>query len=124
MKISFDFDDTLSEGTVQHFAKKCIEAGYEVHITTARPGDNRKWNEDLYYVADKLGIPESRIHFCNLTPKYKYFVGLENFVHLDDDEVEVREINKYTKNKAFHYTGYIDEMWAGLSTMGYGNIKM
>ena len=36
MKISFDFDSTLSEAKIQKLAKKFINDGHEVWITTSR----------------------------------------------------------------------------------------
>jgi hypothetical protein len=36
MKISFDFDDTLSLPEVQKIAKSYIDKGYDVWVTTAR----------------------------------------------------------------------------------------
>lgn len=36
MKVSFDFDDTLSKPKVQEYAKELINRGIEVYIVTAR----------------------------------------------------------------------------------------
>lgn len=56
MKISFDFDDTLNTKRGQELAIKEIDKGNEVYIISAR---NHK--EGMYEIADKLGIPHSRI---------------------------------------------------------------
>ena len=56
MKISFDFDNTLSKKICQETAKFLIEKGFDVCITTSRykvkEGFN-KLNEDLFSIAEK-----------------------------------------------------------------------
>ena len=56
MKISFDFDDTLSTQRGQELAQKEIDKGNELYIISAR---NDK--EGMLAIADKLGIPHSRV---------------------------------------------------------------
>jgi hypothetical protein len=72
-KISIDFDDTLSERYVTALMDK-----FEVHIVTSRLSNERapsnSWNDDLFLVADNLAIPRDNIHFCNLHPKYEFFI--------------------------------------------------
>lgn len=106
MKLSFDFDDTLSNVNVQRYVDGLIRGGkYEVHIVTSRVADKRApsstWNLDLHYVANELGIPKERIHFTEYKPKYKFFNELEEpfIFHLDDDTEEIEGINLYTKTK-------------------------
>ena len=60
--ISFDFDGTLSRESVQKYAKELIEREIPCIITTFRqkeylPPDS---NDDLFAVAEKLGINEVR----------------------------------------------------------------
>lgn len=105
MKISFDFDDTLSRPEVQHYAEMFIKDGHEVWIVTSRMSNERaqnpSWNKDLYFVADCVGI--ENIHFCNLQPKHEFFED-ENFdIHLDDDPDDVEGINLHTDTQAFLY---------------------
>ena len=62
MKISFDFDGTLSRKSVQKYAKELIDRGFDCIVTTFRqkehiPPDS---NDDLFAVAEKLGINEVR----------------------------------------------------------------
>ena len=62
MKISFDFDGTLSRESVQKYAKQLIDRDFNCIITTYRleeysPPDS---NDDLFAVAEKLGINEVR----------------------------------------------------------------
>lgn len=103
-KISFDFDDTLSNVSVQRFAYALVKEGHEVHIVTSRMSNERagnpSWNDDLYLVAQSVGIPEENIHFCNLSPKDKFFKENEDFLfHLDDDSDDVGVINLNTSVK-------------------------
>ena len=68
MKLSFDFDGTLSRKDVQKFAKRLVDEGHEVWIVTSRFDDaegmaqNWNWiptqNQKLFKVAEELGIPE------------------------------------------------------------------
>jgi len=109
MKVSFDFDDTLDRESVQKYAKELIERGVEVWITTSRLSDvkapSKNWNDDLYKVANELGIPKERIRYTEEADKYLYFEN-ENFVwHLDDCWVTNRLINKNTKTKAISHIG-------------------
>ena len=60
VKISFDFDGTLSRKSVQKYAKQLIDRDFNCIITTYRleeysPPDS---NDDLFAVAEKLGINE------------------------------------------------------------------
>lgn len=112
MKISFDFDSTLEYKHIQDYAKELMDKGYEIHIVTSRPKKwSQKWkvrgnpyilwdNDDLYEVADRLGIIRENIHFTDYTPKYKFFDKDKDFIfHLDDDYNETFGINNYTKIK-------------------------
>ena len=100
MKVSFDFDHTLTNPIYQKLALKFINIGAEVHITTSRtnlikngkqPYDNR----EVFEMAKRLGIKQTSITFTN----YKYKVGfLKSFdLHFDDDEVEITLINENPK---------------------------
>lgn len=114
-KVSFDFDDTLSSGRVQHHARKMKRNGCELWIVTSRLSDEEvcrrrdleetNWNNDLFFVAKQLNIPKERIVFCSFSPKYEFFwEGNDDFVfHLDDDMDEVDGINKFTDMDAFHF---------------------
>ena len=104
-KISFDFDDTLSNIRVQHLAYQFIQAGMDVHIVTSRMSNklagNPSWNADIELIASTLNIPEEKTHFCNLRPKYEFFKENPDFLcHLDDDLEEVQEINLHTDTKS------------------------
>lgn len=102
--VTFDFDSTLSRKDVQEYASMLIERGADVWILTSRYDDNHKnrypenpCNDDLYTVAEKLGIPRHKIRFQNMRSKSEY-LHMANIVwHLDDDDVEIESIFQETK---------------------------
>ena len=100
--VSFDFDSTLSRKDVQDYAAHLIKEGHDVWITTSRFDEENKHryplnptNEDMYEIADALGIPREKIVFTNRELKSGFFA--EDFVwHLDDDWIELNFINRET----------------------------
>ena len=104
MKVSFDFDYTLSKPAIQKLAE-VFNKHCEVWIVTSRMYSDGGWNQELYSnddlfeIADKLNIPWERIVFTNLQPKYKFFKDKDFHIHFDDDEVEINEINIHTNTK-------------------------
>ena len=95
VKISFDFDGTLSRKSVQKYAKQLIDNGIDCIITTFRqkeyiPPDS---NNDLFDVADSLGIKE--IRFTEGQDKSSFLEDV--FIHLDDDYNCLREIQRNSK---------------------------
>ena len=111
-KVSFDFDDTLSKRRAQSFAKALIARGVEVWIVTSRYSDLRRggwdqkgYNDDLWEVADRLGIPSNRVVFTDQKPKADFFLGSDFVWHLDDDPVELEEINEQTSVPAIDVKG-------------------
>ena len=117
LRLSFDFDGSLSRDSLQMYALELVELGYEVWICTARfdsieryTGDFmtkykilsiRDEHEHLFNVADRCGISRDHIKFMNIAPKCEFFAENEGFLwHLDDDYIECREINQYTKTVA------------------------
>ena len=98
MKISFDFDSTLSRPDIEQIARDLINSGHDVHITTSRHnvwkwgGINTTFNDDLYDVAAELNLSAENIHFTNMEPKVDFLEGFD--MHFDDDEVEIDLINR------------------------------
>ena len=107
MKVSFDFDSTLSRKDVQRFAKELVKAGHEVWIVTSRISNEQaqleyssnytkdriyKSNKKLFRVADNVGIKREHIIFCNFTVKIDSIAGQGFVFHLDDDSDELMEI--------------------------------
>ena len=102
MKISFDFDSTLTEVINQKLAKKFISEGHEVWITTSRlssdHGRSKGWpwiitqNETLFKLAEEIGIPEDKIKFTEGEHKWKSLYTFD--IHFDDDILEIELINQ------------------------------
>ena len=79
MKVSFDFDGTLSRKDVQVFAKDLVNEGHEVWIVTSRfsdeaaKKDNWHWilgqNQKLFDVAQECGIKKENIQFTCMKSK-------------------------------------------------------
>ena len=100
MKISFDFDGTLSKSSVQEFAQQLIDLGHEVHIVTSRFEDPKRivWihedgrnHDDLFSVAKSLQIPSENIHFTDMADKADFFLLHPEFIwHLDDAFYEIK----------------------------------
>lgn len=99
LKISFDFDSTLAENRMQKLAKKFIDKGADVWVTTSRL-DNMlgrpEWNRDLYSVANKLNIPTDKIQITNGADKYLFLKGFD--IHFDDSIIEIELIEENLKD--------------------------
>jgi len=109
--VAFDFDGTLSLKTVQNFAKSLIKKGVEIVVLTSRYDELHKHkyrqnttNEDLYKVTDSLGIDREKIRFQGMRSKAEYLFGTTVIWHLDDDDVEVKDINDQTDTKGINVT--------------------
>jgi len=113
MKVSFDFDSTLSRKDVQEFAKELVNEGHEVWIVTSRFDDesamkkNWHWikgqNQKLFDVAEDCGIKKENIHFTCMESK-SIFIKNKGFAfHLDDDDFELMDIfESKDKCRAIH----------------------
>ena len=108
MMISFDFDGTLSRNDVQEYARELMLRGINVWICTSRtsPKNSKEgWNDDLFKVADDLGVSRDRIIFTNYANKSE-FINNYNFIwHLDDCNVELDFINTETKTNGISVWG-------------------
>jgi len=100
-KVSFDFDSTLSRLDVQKYAKELVNRGFEVWICTSRlqpsKAPNKEWNDDLFIVADEVGINRENIIFCNYANKSELLKDEEFLFHIDDDNIELSFIRTDTK---------------------------
>ena len=104
MKVSFDFDNTLSRKDVQRFAKELVSEGVEVWIVTSRYATNsalekgwnwiEKQNQELYDVAEECGVKKEHIFFTEHTPKIDSIKNNNFLFHLDDNSDELWEIKK------------------------------
>lgn len=105
IKVSFDFDHTLSQPHVQEFAKELLDMGIDVWVVTTRYDVNHLHKyamhysptmDDLWEVVDTLGIPRWKVRFTNMEWKYTYLNDTEFVFHLDDSQHELTraEYNK------------------------------
>ena len=102
MRVSFDYDATLSRKDVHEFAKKLVSRGIEVWIVTSRFDDEtakeKAWwwikdqNNNLFEVADECGIRRENIKFTNMESKSIFLKDKAFTFHLDDDYIELLDI--------------------------------
>jgi len=104
MKVSFDFDSTLDRFDVQAFASSLVNKGYDVWIVTSRcdteKAEAKGWwwvvknNEELYKVAEDVGIKRENIVFTEFADKIEFLKDKGFLFHLDDDVDELTAILK------------------------------
>jgi len=102
MKVSFDFDHTLSRKDIQAFAKQLVNEGHEVWIVTSRFSDEaakeKKWhwiegqNQKLFDVAQECGIKKENIQFTCMESKSVFLKNKGFIFHIDDDDIELMDI--------------------------------
>lgn len=118
MKVSFDFDNTLDQQEVQDFAMILINKGVDVWIHTARFPESEfrpKWNDDIYKVADELGIPIKNIVLTQMSDKF-IFIRDKNFIwHLDDNSNECINITNHSDCIGVNYSSY-NNKWLNICT--------
>ena len=93
-KVSFDFDDTLTQERYQMKAMALKEEGKTVYIVTRRQEEDDK---AVYEVADKIGIPHSRVYFTNGKMKWETIKRLGIGTHYDNNDDEIRLIRENTE---------------------------
>jgi hypothetical protein len=98
--VTFDFDDVLTREDVKLFAKQLIEKNINVWILTRRYDELHKHrypfrptNEDLFLIAEEVGIPKYKIRFTCRESKCQYLIGTKVVWHLDNSFKQVSEIN-------------------------------
>lgn len=121
MKVSFDFDGTLEHKYVQEIALRNLKVGDEVYIVTSRCKDN--YNEDLFKIAEQLGIKKDNIYFTNGQYKADALRGLGVELHYDDMYDEVNEINVSVNNCMAVLVGFITSEMAWLLNGSLSNGK-
>jgi HK97 family phage prohead protease len=95
-KVSFDFDDTLTQERWQNKAIMLKEEGKTVYIVTRRQD---KQNDAVYAIADKIGVPRSRVYFTNGKMKWETIKRLGIGTHYDNNEDEIKLIRENTEAK-------------------------
>lgn len=99
-KVSIDFDDTLSTPQGQALAKRLLREGKDVYIITRR--QSIMYNA-VYEIADKLGIPHSKVYFTNGRMKWEQIKRLSIGTHYDNNQQEIDLINKNTDTKGIKF---------------------
>ena len=92
-KVSFDFDGTVSKEQWQKKAMELKDQGKTVYIVTRRQD---KDSEPVYAVADKIGIPHSRVYFTNGKLKWETIKRLGIGTHYDNNPDEIKAIRENT----------------------------
>jgi hypothetical protein len=111
-KISFDFDGTISLNRYQNIASKLKSEGKTIYIVTRRQSSESK---SVYEVADKVGIPHSRVYFTNGKYKWETIKRLGIGTHYDNNPDEIKLIRENTdangklvnqKNMIYNYKSF------------------
>lgn len=114
IKVSFDFDGTLSKKSVQKYARSLVKKGIDVWIVTRRfdaidkysdefckkysIGNIRKEFLKLYRIAKYVGVKHNHIVYTNMEPKNAFFSENPNFVfHVDDDPEDIVKVAQTDK---------------------------
>tara|TARA_R110002049_G_scaffold195300_1_gene364406 strand:- start:272 stop:640 length:369 start_codon:yes stop_codon:yes gene_type:complete len=92
IRISFDFDDTLSLPSVQEVAKELIEYGFDVIIVTSRKSDGD--NFDIEEVAQDLGV--DLVFYTEYDLKFTWLKTLICDIHIDNDRNELMHISRFS----------------------------
>jgi HK97 family phage prohead protease len=92
-KVSFDFDGTISKEQWQQKAMQFKDQGKTLYIVTRRQESD---SEPVYAVADKIGIPHSRVYFTNGKLKWETIKKLGIGTHYDNNPDEIKAINENT----------------------------
>jgi hypothetical protein len=108
MKLSFDFDSTLTLKGIQAIHKWLrINTDWEIFIITSRPSEedcklspgiygSLYW-EEVFSMADELEISRDHIHFTNYKDKIDTIELLCINIHIDDDAHELKVLQKKSK---------------------------
>tara|TARA_R110002012_G_scaffold74700_1_gene189241 strand:+ start:590 stop:958 length:369 start_codon:yes stop_codon:yes gene_type:complete len=92
IRISFDFDDTLSLPSVQKVAKELIEYGFDVIVVTSRKSDGE--NSDIEEVVQDLGI--DIVFYTEYNLKYSHLNSLMCDIHIDNDRNELIHLSRFS----------------------------
>lgn len=93
MRVSFDYDETLTTYKGQQMALNEIKKGNEVLILTAR---QERDSAPVYAMAEKLGIKKSNVHFTNGQDKWKFVLRYNINKHVDNSQEQIDKIKKFT----------------------------
>lgn len=91
IKMSIDFDDTLSTKRGQDMAKKLLSEGVDLYIVTRR---QESQSGEVYNVADEIGIPHNKVFFTNGKLKWEKLKELGIMAHIDNNPDEINAIKE------------------------------
>ena len=91
MKVSIDFDDTLSTQRGQDLARYIINNGYDLYVVTRR---QKSQSADVYAISDKLKIPRDKVVFTNGRLKWETLKRLGIQKHIDNNPEEIQAIKQ------------------------------
>ena len=94
MKVSFDYDGTLTTQQCKDLLKSHIAQGDEVYIITRR---RKAFDEPVYDLAKQFGIPKSRVYFTNGAMKWETILKLAIELHYDNNPDELELIDENTE---------------------------
>lgn len=104
IKVSFDFDSTLSLPHVQLIAERHLYFKDDVYIVTSRKRYIHDEfnniigtieNNDLFEIADELGIKHENIYFTESNLKIDTLLKLGIQLHYEDDDIEIEFIEEH-----------------------------
>jgi hypothetical protein len=91
LKVSIDYDDTLSTQSGKDLARRLINEGKDVYVVTRR---QQSQLGPVYRIADEIGIPHSKIHATNGRLKWETIKRLGIQKHIDNNQDELDAIKK------------------------------
>jgi hypothetical protein len=100
MRVSFDFDETLTTAQGQQLAKRHITIGDEVYIVTARQQSN---GASVYEMAQKLGIRKENVYFTGGRDKWQTLKRLRIERHYDNNAEQIALIKEFTEVDAVKF---------------------
>ena len=100
MRVSFDYDETLSTAQGQQLAKRHLSLGDEVYIVTARQQGN---GAIVYDMAQKLGIPKQNVYFTGGRDKWQTLKRLRIEQHYDNNREQIDLIKEFTDINAVKF---------------------
>ena len=100
VRVSFDYDDTLTTPKGQQMASRYIAAGDNVFIITARQQTN---GAPVYEMAKRLGIPRENVYFTGGRDKWQTVKRLRIDKHIDNNAEQIELIKENTEAEAIKF---------------------
>lgn len=99
MRISVDFDETLTLPVIEKLCKILIAANVDLWILTSRSQIECD-NADIHATCDRIGLDVNKIIYTAWEPKVDYVKKYGIQIHLENDLIETTEINVYQPHTA------------------------